>query len=241
MVGIPQPVFIYSLCFSILFMAKDNAGLCTFDPDAPCSNCGNSGKISCKPDNNKVVVSHLLEGSFIIMAVLGTGLTSVLLESLWPLLVFSIFSALFFLVIQPRITCSHCPYYAEDRFFLHCTENHFSPKIWRYHPEPIVWWEKIGTVVGFVFLGMYPLLVELYGVYVFWNSSPSLVSLLGVVGVFVGTLLTLALFYVVFFLLYCPRCVNFSCVFNKVPEEYVKHYLERNPVMKQAWDQKQKT
>jgi hypothetical protein len=219
-------------------MTKGNAGLCTFDPNSPCSTCGNNNKIFCKPDENKDVISHLLEVSFIIMAVLGTGLTSVLLGSLWPVVVFSIFSVLFFLVIQPRITCSHCPYYAEDRLFLHCTENHFSPKIWQYHPEPIDWWEKVATVVGFVFLGVYPLLIELYGVYVFWNSNPGLMSLLGVIGMFVGTILTLALFYGVFFLLYCPHCVNFSCVFNKVPEEYVQRYLNQNPVMKQAWDQK---
>jgi len=228
------------MCFPFLFMAKDNADLCTFDPDAPCSTCGNKGEIFCKPDENKVIVSHLLEGSFITMAILGTGVTSVILGSIWPLLVFSIFSALFFLVIQPRITCSHCPYYAEDRLFLHCTENHFSPKIWRFHPEPIAWWEKIGTAVGFGFLGAYPLLVELYGVYMFWMNSPSLVSLLGVIGVFVGTLLTLALFYVVFFLLYCPHCVNFSCVFNKVSDEYVQRYLERNSVIKQAWGKQKK-
>lgn len=217
-------------------MAKNNAGLCTFDPYAPCSTCGNKNEIFCKPDQNKVIVSHLLEGSFILMAVLGTAVTSVILSRLWPVLVFSIFSALFFLVIQPRITCSHCPYYAEDRFFLHCTENHFSPKIWRYHPEPITWWEKISTIVGFGFLGAYPLLVELYGVYVFWNTNPDLISLMSIIGVFVGTILSLALFYVAFFLLYCPHCVNFSCVFNKVPEEYVQRYLDRNPMMKKAWN-----
>ena len=216
-------------------MVKNNAGLCTFDPDAPCSNCENKGMIFCKPDENKVIVSHLLEGSFIIMAVLGTGLTSMLLDSLWPVIVFSVFSALFFLGIQPRITCSHCPYYAEDRLFLHCTENYFSPKIWAYHPEPIAWWEKIGTVVGFAFLGLFPLVVELYGIYVFLNNNPGLVSLISVIGIFFGTVLTLALFYVVFFLLYCPHCVNFSCVFNKVPEEYIQRYLKRNPVMRKAW------
>jgi len=219
-------------------MVKNNASLCTFDPDAPCSTCENNGEIFCKPDESKVVVSHLLEVSFIIMALLGTGLTSVFLENLWLVIVFSIFSALFFLVIQPRITCSHCPYYAEDRFFLHCTENHFSPKLWRYHPEPITQWEKISTVVGFAFLGGYPLLVELYGIYILWNSITNLVSLLGIVGVFIGTLLNLLLFYVVFFLFYCPHCVNFSCVFNKVPEKYVKTYLERNPTMKQAWEKR---
>jgi hypothetical protein len=217
-------------------MVKGSAGLCTFHPDAPCSSCGNNKVIFCKPDKNKVIVSHLLEGSFIIMAVIGTGLTSLLFDSFWPVIVFLIFSVLFFLVIQPRITCSHCPYYAEDRLFLHCTENHFSPKIWKYHPEPIAWWEKVGTIVGFAFLGVYPLLIELYGFFVFWESSPSLFSLIGFFGILIGTILTLALFYGVFFFLYCPHCLNFSCVFNKVPEEYVQRYIERNPVMKEAWD-----
>jgi hypothetical protein len=233
-------VFLYSLRFSFLCMAKNNAHLCTFDSDAPCSSCENNGQIFCKPDENKVIVSHLLEGSFILMAILGTGIISMLLGNLWLVLVFSIFSALFFLVIQPRITCSHCPYYAEDRFFLHCTENHFSPKIWRYHPEPIAKWEKIGTVIGFAFLGAYPLVVELYGVYVIWMNFSNLVLVLSSIGVFVGTLLTLTVFYVVFFLLYCPHCINFSCVFNKVPEENVQLYLQQNPVMKQAWEKKQK-
>ncbi|UCF50020.1 MAG: hypothetical protein JSU91_00640 [Thermoplasmatales archaeon] len=216
-------------------MVKNNSNLCTFDPDAPCSTCKNKGMLFCKPDENKVIVSHLIEGSFIIMALLGIGLTSVILNSYWPFVVFSIFSVLFFLLIQPRITCSHCPYYAEDRFLLQCTQNHISPKIWRYRPERIVLWEKIITVVGYIFLGVYPLLVELYGINVFLNNNPDIVSLISLIGVFIGTLLTLALFYVVFFFFYCPYCINFSCVFNKVPDEYVKCYLERNPIMKNAW------
>lgn len=221
-------------------MVKENANLCTFDLDAPCSSCENNGKIFCKPDNSKVIVSHLLEGSFILMALLGTFLTSLILETFLPIIIFSVFSALFFLVIQPRITCSHCPYYAEDRKILHCTENHFSPKIWRFHPEPISKLEKIGTVIGFAFLGGFPVFVELFGVYVFWTTKPNFVALLSVISIFVGTILTLALFYVVFLLLYCPHCINFSCVFNKVPKEYVQRYLDRNPVIKKAWNQYKK-
>jgi hypothetical protein len=84
---------------------------------------------------------------------------------------------------------------------------------------------------------VFPLVVELYGVIMFWQMSPGLVSFLGVLGVFFGTLFTLALFYLVFFFLYCPHCVNFSCVFNKVTEQCVQLYLQRNPVMQQAWGQ----
>jgi hypothetical protein len=35
----------------------------------------------------------------------------------------------------------------------------------------------------------------------------------------------------------CSRCVNFSCPLNAVPRELVDAYLERNPVMRQAWEE----
>jgi hypothetical protein len=207
--------------------------LCTFDPDASCDSCPNHLHIFCKPDPNKVVVSHLLESSFLVMAGFGLWMTGLVLGSWLPLVGFIVFCALFFLVIQPRITCSHCPYYAEDRRFLHCTENHFSPKLWRYHPEPISRWEKIGTTIGFIALAAYPLLFEQYAVY--RAAALPILTVAGLVGIFLATAFTLALFYVTFVMLYCPHCVNFSCAFNKVPKHYVDEYLKRNPVIRDAW------
>ncbi|MCW4036215.1 MAG: hypothetical protein NWE75_03390, partial [Candidatus Bathyarchaeota archaeon] len=37
---------------------------------------------------------------------------------------------------------------------------------------------------------------------------------------------------------YCPRCVNFSCPFNKVPGDMVEEYLGNNPAMKDAWSKR---
>jgi hypothetical protein len=34
----------------------------------------------------------------------------------------------------------------------------------------------------------------------------------------------------------CSRCVNFSCPLNRVPKAVVDKYLEKNPVMKEAWE-----
>jgi hypothetical protein len=217
-------------------MKKEDIDICTFDPDAPCDSCLNKGNISCKPDRNKAIVSHLLEFSFIIMAVFGVLVTSILLNSWILIVVYIIFIVLFFLVIQSRITCSHCPYYAEKRRFLHCTENHFTPKLWRYHPEPIKLWEKAGTVVGFTFLGSYPIIVDIYGLWIFSQGSVDFVSILGYFGIILGTLFALGAFYLTFFFLYCPHCLNFSCMFNKVPKKYVNEYLKRNPVIQKAWE-----
>ena len=214
-------------------MKKPAADLCTFDSEAPCTQCPNHLQIFCKPDASKVIVSHLLESSFLVIAGFGLWMTGLMLGSWLPVVIFAVFSALFFLVIQSRITCSHCPYYAEDRRFLHCTENHFTPKIWRYHPEPITRWEKAGTTIGFAALAAYPLLFEFYAI--FQAVRLPLLTLAGLVGIFLATIFTLALFYVTFFLLYCPHCVNFSCAFNKVPKQYVEEYLRRNPVIAEAW------
>jgi hypothetical protein len=220
-------------------MKDQTVPLCTFNPNAPCETCPNHLQIFCKPDTSKVAVSHLLESSFLIMAGFGLWMTGLVLGSWLPLAGFAVFSALFFLVIQSRITCSHCPYYAEDRRFLHCTENHFTPKIWRYHPEPITRWEKAGTTIGFAALAAYPLLFELYAVY--RALGLPLLAIAGLVGILLATMVTLALFYVTFLKLYCPHCVNFSCAFNKVPTQYVEEYLRRNPVIAEAWKKTGKT
>ncbi|MBC8275650.1 MAG: hypothetical protein H8E40_11875 [Chloroflexi bacterium] len=34
----------------------------------------------------------------------------------------------------------------------------------------------------------------------------------------------------------CSKCVNFSCPLNGVPKPVVDRYLEKNPVMREAWE-----
>lgn len=33
----------------------------------------------------------------------------------------------------------------------------------------------------------------------------------------------------------CSKCINFSCLLNRVPKEVVDEYLKRNPIMRKAW------
>jgi hypothetical protein len=33
----------------------------------------------------------------------------------------------------------------------------------------------------------------------------------------------------------CSKCVNFSCLLNRVPKEVVHEYLKHNPVIRKAW------
>ncbi len=118
---------------------------------------------------------------------------------------------------------------------LNCTENHFTPKLWRFHPEPIAQWEQIGTILCFMFLGGFPLIVELYGLWAIFQQGGGNIFIVSFSGIILGTVLTLLLFYLTFYMLYCPHCINFSCVFNKVPRQYIDEYLRRNPSMQRVW------
>ena len=34
----------------------------------------------------------------------------------------------------------------------------------------------------------------------------------------------------------CAQCVNFSCIFNRVPKVIVDDYLKKDPIMNDAWE-----
>jgi len=43
-------------------------------------------------------------------------------------------------------------------------------------------------------------------------------------------------FFGALFKFVCTKCINFSCVFNRVPKSKVNAYLKRNPIMAKAWE-----
>jgi hypothetical protein len=133
------------------------------------------------------------------------------------------FMTVFFSLWEIRILCSHCPYYAEQGRVLHCIANYGSPKVWKYHPEPMSTWEKVQLLTGFAVLCGYPFpFLTLGRQYVL----ASLAAWSGIM--FFWTLRKCT----------CSQCVNFSCPLNLVPKEIVDEYLARNPVMRKAWEEK---
>ena len=140
----------------------------------------------------------------------------------WYLVGWGVFCLVFFELWEIRILCSHCPYYAERGMTLHCIANYGSLKVWKYHPEPMNTFEKIQLWIGFAILGGYLFPFMILGGQYLW----ALVALWGLV-MFSWTLRRAT----------CSQCVNFSCPLNSVPKAIVDAYLERNPVMRQAWEE----
>jgi hypothetical protein len=190
--------------------------ICTWRPASACTDCAVAGQLKCR--FRWADLAHFL-GMFLVFvlpAVIGVirGGYGV---ALWGWLAFGV---VFFGFWEIRILCSHCPYYADQGRTLHCIANYGCPKVWRYNPEPISRSEKIQLLIGFVILGGYPF--------------PFLI--LGRQYAFAAVALW-ALVAFSWFLrqVVCSRCVNFSCVLNRVPKEIVDAYLRRNPTMREAW------
>jgi hypothetical protein len=75
----------------------------------------------------------------------------------WPIPAYIIYFMSMFGVFEIRFLCSHCPYYADDQKTLRCLGNNGSPKLWRYHPEPMNAMEKFSMKFAIVAM-IYPAL-----------------------------------------------------------------------------------
>ena len=76
-----------------------------------------------------------------------------------------------------------------------------------------------------------------YGIYYIATNYQTfgLAALLGMIGMCFAVAVGAIQFFLVLWANNCPRCVNFSCPFNKAPKELVDAYLMMNPEMKEAW------
>jgi len=202
-------------------MRKENNpyGLCTWDPDADCANCCDRNLLNCRMNYSDLIQFGLLTFSIFIPAVIGMVLGGYAIY----LTGYAAFWVFFFGFFEIRILCSHCPFYAEGGFILHCLANYGLPKFWRYHPEPMSLFEKVSLVIGIAILFGYPLPFLILG------SQFVLLALTCYAGV---------LWFFVMQKGVCSRCVNFSCPLNRVPKKVVDNYLRRNEVMRQAWEAK---
>ncbi|NHJ46322.1 MAG: hypothetical protein FK733_00910 [Asgard group archaeon] len=212
---------------------------CTWQDDADCENCSNNEKIDCKWKSSLLLRFMFVMTPGLLLAFVGVIVGAVYTQAWWRLGALIGYFALFF-IVETRILCSHCPYYSKEGLMLHCLANHGFLKIFKYHPEPMNWFEKTLLVIGFILFGSLPALAQIYSVVIVARnqgtfSSAALISLAVLLGV---TCISIVIAFSLLFSRICPKCVNFSCPFNSTPKECVDEYLKRNPVMREAWEKK---
>ena len=114
------------------------------------------------------------------------------------------FLAAFFGLGLPAILCRHCPHYARRGWFIVCPTTVGPPKILRPNPRPISRAEKAAFGMGFALVLGFPIII------------------LAARGRFAFAAFALAgagLFFVGERTFSCSRCLNFSCLLNRVPRE----------------------
>lgn len=217
---------------------RNSYHLCTLDQDSACESCENKHLLDCKLNRKQTLMTTLVIYSFLTVSALGLAVVGSITGAWWLLFVFVAFVLVFFFVVEPRITCSHCPYYAEERLRFNCPGNMLTPKIWKFHPEPMNRYEQLGTLVGFIFFGAFPVFSELYGIWVLLSQGMMLLDLVvfELVIILIATVLLITILYAMFLLVVCEKCINFSCQFNKVPKPVKDRYLQTNTVLKEAWE-----
>lgn len=220
-------------------MSNENPyDICTWSDETGCIDCGLQGKLKCRLNPKDFWFFILNQIPSLVMAFFGLALIGLLTGAWWSLITYAVVCVTFWgLGLETRILCSHCPYWAEDSKTLHCWALTGSPKLWRYRPEPMNKLEKTVLVLFFSFLVLFPVFVEAYGI---WLMSVNyaefgLYALLGMIGVTLATLMVGLQFLYILVYYFCSKCVNFSCPLNRIPKSMVDEYLERNPVMKEAW------
>lgn len=221
-------------------MSKENPyDICTWNDESACIGCGLQGKLGCRLAPRDFWFFVLNQVPSLVIAFFGLVLIGLLTGAWWPVIVYAVVCiSLWGLGIETRILCSHCPYWAEDDKTLHCWALTGSPKLWRYRPEPMNRLEKTTLLLFFSFLILFPVAIEAYGIWLMAVNYAGfgLYALLGMIGVTLATLLVGVQFFYILVYYFCSRCVNFSCPLNRVPKFMVDEYLEKNPVMKQAWE-----
>jgi hypothetical protein len=219
---------------------KNKYNLCTLDDKADCASCGISAKLACKWD--KGIKNNFLAISFppILIVISGMVLMGIVLGRWWPLPVYVFYFMSMFSIFEIRFLCSHCPYYPDGGKTLRCMGNHGSPKLWKYHPEPMNRFERFMMsfgVVGMIFF-ILPVLFLGSGIYSLSVSyaQTGLYPLFGLAALLFAGLLSSISFVSTLKTFYCSKCVNFSCPLNTVSKSIADAYLKRNPVMRKAWE-----
>jgi hypothetical protein len=209
---------------------------CTWNPDAPCAECGLSGRLLCRWEARALRAFLAPALAFCLLGLLTMVLTGLLAGAWWPLISYAAFMGAFFPVFEIRILCSHCPFYAEKGLVLHCPANHGAPKLWRYRPGPMRTWEKVSLIAGFVVFAGAPVVAAGWDIALTAAGDFSAVALWAVIALAAAVLGTGLSLYTLLRGHVCPRCVNFSCPLNMTPEVIREEYLRLNPVMHGAWE-----
>ena len=212
---------------------------CTWKSNDQCKSCKNSGVLKCRWNSG-----DLFAFCIIALTAIAGGLTGVIVIWLrqviwWPTAAFILSFPVLLGVLETRVLCSHCPYYSEEGRVLHCLANHGLLKLWKYNPGPMNKTERIILISIFVIFALIITVPLDYNIIYYVLNKPQYGSLMIFITAALDVITFMALLSLLTFLIrnVCTKCINFSCPLNRVNKENVDAYLEKNPIMRKAWEE----
>jgi hypothetical protein len=181
-----------------------------------CEGCELQGKLLCIHKGTNLLDFYVLFMSFFIPFLAGM----ILGGHRTALLVWFGLAAVFFIYVEARILCRHCPHYAEEGFLLQCHANWGLPKIPKFDPRPLSRFEKVAWLVWVAVL-------FLYHVPFFVAAGQWLLLVITTWAVIADAWILQRKM--------CTRCYNLSCPVNRVPEEVRTAFFENYPAFARAW------
>ena len=205
--------------------------ICTSKDESVCVACELEGELNCRYDEELVKCFRNRHYPFRALQLVVVAVTSVLIG-----LLFAVVLILNFTVIETRYLCRHCPFYEKEGKTLHCITLKGMPRIWEFDPTPIKRSGKIGMAIVGGFIDLFPVVIAGYATWVQFSIGADPFS----IAIFTGLTLMaiISAGYLGKFLgdNYCNKCVNLSCMMNKVPDELKEEYLRKNPEMLKIWE-----
>ncbi len=214
---------------------------CIADDNSNCDECELNDLLLCNFE--KKFANGFLFGNiaYRILAIIILSLVGFLMGQWWMVITYLFVVLLTFVVIEPRLLCSHCPFYAKEGKCLKCWALRGMPKFWRYRPEPINKKEKNAMLAIGAFIDLFPYVGSILGI-IWFIFNPTDNYLIGTWLIIVTIIFTGIVIYFSSILQgnACKKCPNFSCAMNKVHDNIKEAFMEKNPIIKEAWKNSEK-
>ncbi|MFX1560998.1 MAG: hypothetical protein ACFFBL_10460 [Promethearchaeota archaeon] len=210
--------------------------ICTSKNGSVCVACELDGKLNCRYDEELVKCFRRTHFPFRALQFLVMGVASFLTGVWWAFILFAVVIALNFTAIESWYLCRHCPFYEKEGKTLECITLKGIPRIWKFDPAPMKRSDKIAMSLVGGFIDIFPILIAGYATWILFSTGAEILLTATMVGLTLISLFVAG--YLEKFLRenYCMRCVNLSCMMNKVPEELKEEYLRKNPEMLKVWE-----
>lgn len=209
---------------------------CTCDEESNCIDCEIKGQLNCRYSREAAKTFQVHQIPSMVLSVWGLALLWIMVGMWWPLLLFTAVALFNFGYLEIRCLCSHCPFYASEEGKLKCLALDGMTKRGEYKPGPMTGSDRVLMTLAVAIIVGTPILAELYMNWFLFMVPADLTMQLGFIGLTLATAMAHWQFFKITGGFFCSKCVNFSCPLNTVPKHFVDAYLNRNPVMRKAWE-----